>query len=550
MKVLLIYPPFAYPLSIYASAPILLGQLKNNGIDAYATDMNVEFFKYILSRENIIKTKQRLEEIYKTGVQSEEHKAFLENLLFKQKDKLQHIIDISDKLYDIMINNEEMQKEDESLQYAFDFVFALNYPSYIKSSFSGFASIVERNKEYRNNYNELIKRCTDRNQNLYIEYFENKIKEINADKYDVIGITIPFETHLYPGLTLAKILKDNTNAKIAIGGVIINSTIDSYINNPGMFDLFADAILTGEGEKALLEYVYYAAGKIKKEQVSGIVYKDEKDGRIIKNPPARISRIEEIKPPCYDDFNFNDYADKVIQLEFSKGCYWGKCTYCYANLQKRYHITNPVKAADIIEELVKKHGIKKYSILDDSLNINFAEKLADELIKRELNINFIAFFRFEKNLKYNVLEKLSKAGLNGIFFGLESGSERILKLMNKGIDINTAERILKDANTLGIIVHIGVIFGFPTENRDDVKKTINFLQRNKEYINKINPFYFTLLKSSGIFTIKDKIGMRNISEPEIFSDYLLYEAPSLAKDELKSMLKEAHMQGLPIYTKW
>ncbi len=548
MKVLLINPPLAFPDWIYSSIPILFGQLQYRGFDATAIDMNVEFLKDVLSRDYLLRTKIKLEEIYKESNIDEQYKLFLEDILFNQEDKMSLLLSSTDDLYKKMLHPSGKQDE-EFLQYLFSFIFASNYPSEIVFSSFEKQILTERNMEEKNNYKELISRCTNREKNIYIEYFENKINEINANQYDVIAISIPFETHLYPALTLAKILKEKTNAKIVIGGVIINSTIDSYIKYSDTFDMFVDAFLIGEGEKALLEYVKYASGEIEKDEVSGIVYKDTKTNKIVKKEMARISDIKEIKSPSYDGYNFEDYKNPLISLEFSKGCYWAKCVYCYSNMQKRYYIKNPIDAVDIISKLVEKYHIRKFSIIDDSLNINFALKFADEIIRRNLDINWIAFFRFEKMLTYEVLAKLKKAGLIGIFFGLESASKRILKLMNKGIDLKIAERILKDAHELGIESDLGIMFGFPTETKQDVLDTINFLKKNEEYIAITNIFYFTLLKSSGIFSVVNKLKMKNIREFESFSDYLFYDAPCVPRKELKEMLNEAGLFGLPIYTK-
>lgn len=575
MKVLLINPPINTFDSIYASSPVLLGQLKVNGIDANILDLNIEFLKEITSSKYLRNTEALLEKIYKNndylndGV-NEKYKINKDQ--FEQLNRrIEKYIVSNKKIINIYSNSEKnfyeeyilaktlgkFEDKDELNKYIkifhtlASFSFLPFYPEKPSTKISAYTPIIAtKNDLYKFSYEDITDKCSNKKRNIYIDFFDKEIDELNLNQYDIIGITIPFEQNLIASLTLGKLLKERTNVKVVIGGVVPTTTIDGYINHPDMFGKYFDHILIGDGEKSIVEYVKYLEGKIPISEVSGLVYKN--DNKIIRNKEQRIQNIKEIYQPSYDGINFNDYVlNNYIALEFSKGCYWHKCIFCYNHLWKKYYIMNAKDAVDIIENLSKKYNITLFNIMDDALNINFAEKFADEIIKRKLQINYVCFFRAEETLTYDILKKLKLSGLCQCFFGIESGSERILNLMNKGINLKTAERIFKDCYEIGIDIDVGLIYGFPTENKDDLEKTIKFAERNKKYISNTHNFIFHLTKSSAMLTEENikKLGITNIKQPEEFSDDIYYENAGLSREEVCKILKERNI-NYALHTKW
>lgn len=548
MKVLVVHPPLAFPASPYAAIPILLGQLRNRGINADSIDMNVEFLKEILSVEYIKKTKTIIEKMYEENPENKEFRDVVESYLHKD-NIIDEIIKNNENLYNDLIDINVTEEKKKRLFAALPFCFLPKFPSSITFYLNDLSQIIlERNPIFKYNYDEIMEKCSSRDKNIYIDFFEKKIKEINIEQYDLVAITVPFETHLYPALTLAKIIKEQTSAKVALGGVLINGTIESYIKHDDMFDTFTDVFLLGEGERALPEYVEFLEGKRPLNKVSGAVYKE--DAVVKNNGFSRIEHIDEIKPPSYQGICSENYRNFNVSLEFSKGCYWGKCAYCYSNRQKRYHLVDAKKAVDVIENIVNEHGHEKFHILDDSIPPRFAEKFADELIKRNLKIKYFFFLRFEKAFNKKLLEKMQRSGLESIFFGLESASPRILKLMNKGIDIKQAERILQDCYELNIEVSVGVMFGYPTETEEDIVTTLEFLKKYSHCMAGQNLFYFTLLKSSGLMSNLSKVGIVKTIDYEEFSEYLIHKGPCITRKRLNEILREHGFAALNIYPKW
>lgn len=553
IKVLLINPPLASFDYMYAAVPLLLGQLKYSNINASAVDLNIEFLKEITSPSYISKTCKYLEKIYKNNKilnkninnkyklnneQLKELNIKIEKCLFKHKKLIKFLTKSKTCFYEKYIhcslNNESgFEKRYEKIFY---YVLFLSFlPFYPEEIYSLGYDVWTKNKLYKLNYEDIIDKCSNRKRNIYINFFRKKIKDLNLKKYDVIGITIPFEQNIFPSLTLSKLLKQKTKAKIVIGGIQPTVLAESFSNHPDMFGVFFDAILNGEGEDSIKEYIKYVENKISISEVQNLIY--NVDGNIIKNDIVKIKNINDVQAPSYENIDFNNYKFKLIPIEFSKGCYWHKCIFCYNHKLKRYYTKNYINAVDIIQNLQEKYKINFFCILDDALNIDFAEKFADEIIRRRLNIEYYCFLRTEETLTYEVLKKLKISGLKTIFIGVESGSEHVLSLMDKGINLETVQRVLKDCYKLEIRVIAGFIFGFPGETEEDIFKTIEFIKANEKYM-QISCFKLAARKSSYIPELQEQLKITNIAQDEEFSDYITFKTNGISETRLNEILEE------------
>ncbi len=555
MKVLLIHPPLIFPYSIYSAVPILMGQLQANKIKTNAVDMNIEFLNDIISPKYLKNTVEILKKIYKSNYSdlpkseyqiSEENflrqKQYIKKYLYDNINVTKSLINKAQEIFKHYIENKKLtDNEYKTLTLAFSLAYLPYFPSTLNINYKTL-HIDENNPQYNVNYKDIQDYCKTPERNIYYKYFENKIKEIHANKYDIIGITIPFEFNLLPSLTLSRLLKQHTKAKIIIGGVQVSLTIESFKKYPELFNEYFDVILTGEGEKTIVDYVKCVEHKQDIKKIHGIVYKE--NSQIIFNDTNMCNDINVIFPPSYDNFKFDKYYYQEFNIEFSKGCYWGKCIFCYTKEIKKYYIKNPIKAVDYIEYLIKKYKINRFYIIDDALNLNFAEKFADEIIRRNINISWLAFLRLEKTITKEFLIKLKKSGLCAVFYGLESGSERILKLMNKGIDLNYSKQIIKDTHDAGIDITLALIYCFPTETKEDLLQTINFIKEIKDYIYFISNCKFNLIKNSPILNHKDILKISNIKPKGEFSAYLLFDREGISDAEAEKLLRE---NNVPYY---
>lgn len=106
-----------------------------------------------------------------------------------------------------------------------------------------------------------------------------------------------------------------------------------------------------------------------------------------------------------------------------------------------------------------------------------------------------------------LLNKMKKAGCKVISYGLESGSDNVLKLMRKGYTSESAERVIRDTFRAGIYTIFNIIVGYPGETEDDFNETNDFLIRNVQYANEIAMSPLLLLKGSYIYDHAGDLGI-------------------------------------------
>lgn len=234
--------------------------------------------------------------------------------------------------------------------------------------------------------------------------------------------------------------------------------------------------------------------------------------------------IDRIKPDFTDDFNNCVNVDQVINIKAfpSNHCYWNKCAFCginskYKNNQnQKWDINSFVKQ---VKSLYIK-GIKKIWLLDEAIPADILHCIAENLIKNEIHIVWHVRTRIDPRFfDESFVELLSKAGLRHVLFGFESASNRILHLMQK-FDysfnyLEVAEKSVRALTANGISVHFSAIIGFPTETKDEIDETANFLRYLKKmYISfsyNINTFYLDI--GSPIYKRWESFGILNLSYP-------------------------------------
>ncbi len=491
---LLITPPLLEPQTFYLAAPLLTGQLAAKGYSAKNFDLNIKFFRTVLSKNYIEKTGKLLDS--KNIPYDKENFDFLLN-------NVEAAISVC-----FEANNEKENEDAKKILHSVLEFISLPYPSFNLNSFSGFEHCFD-NFEY--SYKEIKDMSFDKERNIFISFFEDIINEISEQGIDFVGITIPFPGTAIPALTLARLLKEKTNIHVSLGGGFIRP--QSLLNNPEFFDIYCDSVLIGDGEESIVELVKVLENRQKNEKVPGLIYKNKKN-EIVFNPPKPITTMNNIANVSLDGINLKEYAKNTpdTYLMISKGCYWGKCVFCSLGIKYgRYCIKSPEKVVSHIKELQEKYQIGNWiQFQDDAIPPAYLDKLADEIIKQELNIYYFIFGRLEKEFNKELLQKLHKSGLRSVYWGLESGCQSVLDAMNKGIKLENVSQILKDSYEVGISNMVGLIVNFPTETIEEYFETLSFLKTIEKYV-VISPGNFSMMENSIVEKEYKKYGINIVS---------------------------------------
>ena len=311
--------------------------------------------------------------------------------------------------------------------------------------------------------------------------------------------------------TLASLLKEKTDAKIVLGGNYATQIYEDMMKYDEIFDSYFDFVLIGDGEHSLPKLCSYLDGRCNLSDVPNIVYRSE--NKIVSTGFNCDSiDMDELAYPDFSDYDLSLYftPDPTFPMQLSKGCYWGKCSFCdYAYGQQGYcpkHIGRIIKE---IRHYVKTYRASKFIFVDEAIPPKFYNLLATAIIEAGLKINFYSFARLESGFTPEVLANLYKAGARLFLWGYECESPRIMELMNKGIDVEKRIDILTDARNAGIWNNGLFIFGYPTETLDEIKQTMDVIRNNRHIIPSCTLSNFALKKHS---ILKDNVGNNGIVE--------------------------------------
>ncbi len=531
MKCLFIIPPCTHPDRPYYSAPLLSGQIEgkminNQRCESKILDLNVEFFNYILTSEYFKKIKKDL---------------LADVIKLKDKDKLIKKIDFIEKYIEeaVRIYKTDLFYQPKVLYNAMKVTsMAFEIISLIAYGYSGIFGAKQEMFELLTPA-RLEKYSEDRNRNIFYNFYVETIDTFINEKYDFISITVPFAETIIPAFTLTKLLKKKYEIPIVIGGGSITRCAEEYKKNIDFFKTYCDYIIIGDGDKSIIDFAKYIKKEITPDKVSGLIYKE--CDKIISNEPQIIEDFKDFSPPSFNGIDFNKYLvpEPVIPIMASKGCYWGKCTFCDFSYKRKFFNERPVEElVSEIKLLQRKYNISKFEFIDDAVSPEYLGKFAEEIIKQNVKIKYSALVRTEKEFTKTLLKKIVDSGCTILNWGYETHCERILKLMNKGTLGVNREKILKDSAEVGIWNHVFFIFDFPTETDGEWKITKKFIFDNEDIIDSFSTNTFKLYRHSTIEEHRKEFGINDEYVENEFSPELE------TKNQINASIKKQRLDVL------
>ncbi|MDI6737763.1 MAG: radical SAM protein [Nanoarchaeota archaeon] len=376
--------------------------------------------------------------------------------------------------------------------------------------------------------------------------FEKLQSIFEKEKADVVGITCTtpsFESALQTG---KKIKEYMPKAAIIIGGPHATA-LPEYTMGFGLFDY----AVIGEGEETIVELMNYIDGSNthqKLSEIKGIVYKD-KNGKIVKTPlrpfikdlnaiplPAR-----HLLPPPSEYHPTPASYRKLPQIHImtSRGCP-SQCTFCdRAVFGTRYRERSVKNIMKEIDETIKKYGVKDVKFFDDTFTINRKRlfEICKEMKKR--NLKWCCLTKVNL-VDYEMLRMMKKSGCYQVLFGIESGDDRILKLLKKGTTVEQNERAIRLAKKAGLNVRCDFIVGTPGQTMESMQKTVDFaVKMNPDFahFNKFTPYpgteMYKALESQGYKFDFSK------THSQLDHSMVMYLPPGINKEEYSKFLDEA-----------
>jgi len=264
-----------------------------------------------------------------------------------------------------------------------------------------------------------------------------------------------------------------------------------------------------------------------------------KDGKVCKNHMIEPLKLNDMKMPSLKGYDFKKYFTPEIVMPFqtSRGCYWRKCSFCDHDFGMCYNIKDLDKLIDEIKYFKENYGITKFEFIDEAISPSYMKSMCERFIEEKLDIEFFCDARLETGFSKDILDLAYKAGLRMVLWGYESGSRKIMDLINKGIDVDNRLNILRDSRNAGIFNFAFIFFGFPAETKEDAMMTIDEICANTDIINTYGKSMFTMGKHTKLREAPEKYGVIGETYQEAeFSPTYVYEAVGMSKKELNEMM--------------
>jgi anaerobic magnesium-protoporphyrin IX monomethyl ester cyclase len=313
------------------------------------------------------------------------------------------------------------------------------------------------------------------------ELSDLEVAEIVGDEKPLLcGIT--FMTSQV--LTVKKLLgalKSRCECKFVAGGVH-TSVLPKEVKELGF-----DYCVVGEGEETLLELLCALKARREPSGIAGVW----SDANFV--PRKLFEDISMLPMPAWDlapvalykvsqpDSRYVLESGVCLAISTSRGCQY-HCAFCASHsvFGKSHRERSPRSIVDEIEVLYRQYGIAKFFLVDESIlsNASRAEEFADELTKRQLKVMFASSARVnDPGVNLSTLKKLKQAGMTRVDFGVESGSQRILNDIRKGITLEQIASAHKIAHEAGLKTTSLMIVGHLEEDWNDVIDSLILIDR-------------------------------------------------------------------------
>lgn len=392
-------------------------------------------------------------------------------------------------------------------------------------------------KNYSKIYRILKKKINDRYMDLQ---FERMLKKINLNDVDVVGIN-SHDSEIYISLYLAKKIKEKKDCTVVIGGShALRLSYERMIYFIDELNInYVDYIVA---QKPYNFFLKLDKGEFPLHNKKVKLLPEKKD--IIKPNDEKFYKTYDFNVPLYNKEHLELYnidikkikffyprlnkflIDKfktlnnkpvlVLPYLFTRGCI-NNCAFCFAGLQKPIKVDVDIVMSNI-KAMQKKYKCNNFYFLNN--NISGDKEYAIKLSKRladETNIMWSDAASI-KGLDSPTLKLMSDSGCIQLLFGLESASQRMLKYVHKNIDYNEIEyytRCFKDCDKNNIWVVADVIAGFPYETEDDIKKSISYLDKNRDIINGVFVLQFIMFDNSPMYKNPKKYRLEIVGEEEL-----------------------------------
>jgi anaerobic magnesium-protoporphyrin IX monomethyl ester cyclase len=313
-----------------------------------------------------------------------------------------------------------------------------------------------------------------------IDEVKLEIKRLNPE---IVGITCSSATYSRCVETAKAVKETLPSCKVVVGGWHPSYEPESLLQHSEI-----DYVVMGEGERAMVELAtHISKGENDRTlaDIAGVAYR--RKGKIVKTTQRFINNLDELPFPAWNLLPLHLYdrriefldVNPVDNMSIARGCPYN-CAFC--EIKQLWGTTcrtfSPKRVLDEINHLMTNYGTKGIYFINDNFTIRKKEtaELCALIRKNKLDIEWVCDTRVDL-VSRDLLKEMKAAGCKTIWFGGESGSQRILDKLNRGVTLEQTERALKMCREEGIQTACSFLLGIPGETEADMKATFKFARK-------------------------------------------------------------------------
>ena len=314
-------------------------------------------------------------------------------------------------------------------------------------------------------------------------------QHIEQEQPDAVGFAIPFPGCLYGALRCGSWLKQHhPEVRIIFGGGFPNTEWRN-LSDERIFD-YCDYITLDDGELPLLRLAEFLEGSLTADRLVRTFYR----GHLTLDNPDENIPYAELPTPDFNGLPLEKYISlaemtnpmhrlwsqgRWNKMMMAHGCYWHRCAFCDTSLDyiARYEAPDAATVVDRMERIMAQTGISGFHFVDEALPPKLLREVCEEILRRHLVVSFWGNIRFEKAYTAEMCDLMSDAGCVAVSGGLEVASDRLLRLMDKGVTIGQTMAVCRHFRDSGIMVHTYLMYGFPTETLQETFDALENVRR-------------------------------------------------------------------------
>jgi Radical SAM superfamily len=526
----LLFPPFADPTWAYVGLPTLKGYLNKRGINVSLRDYNIEGLYFLLASKTTAGWRKKLTARLHDLNRRKRLTTYEQMEYWRVAEALPLCRDFSDCL-SVMQNPKEFYNKKSYLRardgfedlfqvmegFFFPFRFSFNRADHLLAPWDF----------------KLLDFYIIKQRSPFDKFYRQQLVNLGQPRF--IGLSLTFVSQIPETFYLCRLIKEFFPACfVMLGGPCIDQIVrNSSTETVRQIFTYVDAVGLQEGEKTLEQLLPLLDNESQEpEQFAAIpnLMTKEPVTEALFQGPAETFDLADAATPDYSDLKLDRYLAPNPLLLYSptRGCYWNKCSFCsYGFNQSGRHAYREIPVLQAVADLQamqEEFGVTNFYLSSDVLSPAYVSALAQGIIDTGLTIRWSTDLRIEASYTPERCRLLHQAGLRAVAFGVESGSNRVLSLMNKGINTELIRRINRNFHKAGISTSWMTFLSHPGETAQEAQETLVLIDQQSTMVDQFIAGEFNLTPGSLISSHPEQYGIASVyhTQGDVFRLFLLF----------------------------